>query len=98
MVGHGMGTRMPINVTRSLLAAAIDGNMNTATFVKDENFGFEVPKFVPGVDPKYLNPRNTWDDKAAYDQAAKKLVGLFISNFEQYLQSVDNDVKDALVF
>ena len=72
--------------------------MNTATFVKDENFGFEVPKFVPGVDPKYLNPRNTWDDKAAYDQAAKKLVSLFISNFEQYLPSVDNDVKDALVF
>ena len=96
--GHGIGSRMPINVTRSLLAAAIDGNLNTATFVKDENFGFEVPKFVPGVDPKYLNPRNTWDDKAAYDQAAKKLVGLFISNFEQYLPSVDNDVKDALVF
>ena len=38
------------------------------------------------------------EDKTAYDQAAKKLINLFISNFEQYLPSVDNDVKDALVF
>jgi phosphoenolpyruvate carboxykinase (ATP) len=52
--------------------------------------------FVPGVDPKYLNPRNTWQDKAAYDKAAAKLINLFMANFEQYLPNVDNDVKSAL--
>lgn len=88
---------MPINVTRSLLTAAINGDLNDVSFVKDVNFGFEVPKFVPGVDPKYLDPRNTWEDKEAYDLAAKKLISLFMENFEQYLPDVDSDVKDSLV-
>ncbi len=88
---------MPINVTRSLLTAAINGDLNEVSFVKDVNFGFEVPKSVPGVDPKYLDPRNTWEDKEAYDVAAKKLISLFMENFEQYLPDVDSDVKDALV-
>jgi len=95
--GHGIGSRMPINVTRSLLTAAINGDLNEVSFVKDVNFGFEVPKSVPGVDPKYLDPRNTWEDKEAYDVAAKKLISLFMENFEQYLPDVDSDVKDALV-
>jgi phosphoenolpyruvate carboxykinase (ATP) len=95
--GHGVGSRMPINVTRSLLTAAINGDLNDVSFVKDVNFGFEVPKFVPGVDPKYLDPKNTWEDKEAYDLAAKKLISLFMENFEQYLPDVDSDVKDALV-
>ena len=94
--GHGIGARMPIKVTRSLLTAAISGDLDEATFIKDANFGFEVPMFVPGVDPKYLNPRNTWQDKAAYDKAATKLINLFMANFEQYLPNVDNDVKSAL--
>ena len=94
--GHGVGARMPIKVTRSLLTAAINGDLDQATFIKDANIGFEVPMFVPGVDPKYLNPRNTWQDKAAYDKAAAKLINLFMANFEQYLPNVDNDVKSAL--
>ena len=88
---------MPINVTRALLSAAINGSLDQAEFMKDPNFGFAVPKAVPGVDPSYLNPQDTWADKNAYDEAASKLVNLFMENFEQHLPNVDSDVKSALI-
>ena len=94
---YGVGSRMPINVTRALLSAAINGALDQAEFMKDPNFGFAVPKAVPGVDPSYLNPKDTWADKNAYDEAASKLVNLFMENFEQHLPNVDSDVKSALI-
>ena len=87
---------MPIEVTRALLSAAINNNLDQAEFVKDPNFGFDVPKSVQNVDPSYLNPRGTWKEVGAYDEAAKKLVNLFVENFEQHVPNVDNDVKHAL--
>ena len=94
--GYGNGSRMPIKITRALLSAAINNKLVQVEFVKDPHFGFAVPKSVPNVDPSYLNPRDTWEDVAAYDEAAKKLVNLFMKNFEQHLHSVDNEVRSAL--
>jgi len=48
------------------------------------------------VNPSYLNPRDTWEDVGAYDEAAKKLVNLFMKNFEQHVHNVDNEVRSAL--
>ena len=94
--GYGIGSRIPIKVTRALLSAAINNKLVQAEFVKDPHFGFAVPKSVPNVDPTYLNPRDTWEDVVAYDKAAKKLVNLFMKNFEQHVHNVDNDVRTAL--
>ena len=60
---YGIGSRMPIKATRALLNAALDGSLNDAEFRTDENFGFEVPVSVPGVDTAILTPRDTWADK-----------------------------------
>ena len=83
---YGTGRRMPIRATRALLAAALDGSLGRAGFRTDPNFGFAVPVSAPGigadvVDPKILDPRETWADKAAYDRQAKRLVGMFTANF-----------------
>ena len=94
---YGTGKRMPIRATRALLSAALEGSLNTVTFRKDRNFGFEVPVAVPGVDSALLDPRSTWADPAAYDAQAAKLVGMFVKNFAQYEAHVGEDVKAAAV-
>ena len=64
-------------------------------FRKDPNFGFEVPVSVPGVDTSILDPRNTWSNPAEYDAMAAKLVDLFVENFAQFADHVDEGVRQA---
>ncbi len=92
---YGVGSRMPIKATRALLNAALDGSLGEAEFRTDDNFGFQVPVAVPGVDSAILNPRETWADKVEYDAAAQKLVKLFIDNFAKFEAHVDQGVKEA---
>jgi phosphoenolpyruvate carboxykinase (ATP) len=94
---YGTGSRMPIKATRALLSAALDGTLAEGTFRKDPNFGFEVPVTVDGVDAKLLDPRSTWEDKAAYDAQAAKLVEMFADNFEKYVPFIDEDVKAVAI-
>ncbi|MCX7287473.1 MAG: phosphoenolpyruvate carboxykinase [Rhodobacterales bacterium] len=94
---YGTGKRMPIKATRALIAAALDGSLNGATFRKDPVFGFDVPAAVPGVDPALLDPRRTWADPLAYDAQAARLVGMFQRNFAQYVPHIDADVKAAAI-
>ena len=89
---YGVGKRISIKNTRTLLNAALSGNLSSVEMKKDENFGFEVPLSVNGVDAKILNPRDTWADPEAYDIQAKKLVSMFIENFKKF----ENDVEDAI--
>jgi phosphoenolpyruvate carboxykinase (ATP) len=91
----GTGRRMPIAVTRTLLAAALDGTLRNAGFRTDPNFGFAVPVAVAGVDAAILDPRATWTDKAAYDRQARRLVGMFAANFEKFEAHVDATVIGA---
>ncbi|QZH75126.1 MAG: phosphoenolpyruvate carboxykinase [Erythrobacter sp.] len=97
---YGVGQRMPIKATRSLLNAVLDGKMDEVEFRKDPNFGFDVPVHVPalaeaGIDQAVLDPRRTWADKDAYDDTAHKLVDLFVENFRQFADYVDEGVRQA---
>src|SRR3546814_12799357 len=87
---YGVGSRMPIQVTRALLNAALDGSLNNAEFRLDENFGFEVPVSVPGVDRNILDPRQTWAHGREYDTAALTLIGLFAANLETFSAHVQS--------
>ncbi len=92
---YGVGSRMPIKATRALLNAALDGSLKNAEFRNDPNFGFEVPVAVPGVDSAILDPRGTWSDPAEYDRTAAKLVDLFVQNFGDFADHVDEGVRQA---
>ncbi|MEX0277581.1 MAG: phosphoenolpyruvate carboxykinase [Ruegeria sp.] len=94
---YGVGSRMPIKATRALLTAALEGSLADAEFRKDANFGFDVPVSVPGVPEVLLDPRRTWDDQAAFDKQAEKLVQMFSENFEQYLPFIDEDIKAVAI-
>ena len=92
---YGEGHRMPIKVTRALLAGALDGSLANTDMRKDSYFGFEVPVAMPGIDAAILDPRGTWADAEAYDAQAVKLVGMFIENFAKFEAHVEPDVISA---
>lgn len=92
---YGVGERMPIKATRALLNAALDGTLAGAEYRMDPVFGFAVPTHVEGVDPKILNPRDTWADPEAYDAQAEKLADMFVANFEKFEEHVQPYVRAA---
>ena len=91
----GIGRRMPIQWTRTLLNAALDGNLANGHYRTDRYFGFKVPTAVEGVPTHILDPFKTWSDKGAYDAQAKKLVGMFADNFKRFDALVDAETKAA---
>jgi phosphoenolpyruvate carboxykinase (ATP) len=92
---YGEGTRMPIKVTRTLLNAALSGDLKNRTMRIDPIFGFKVPVLMPGIDAKVMTPRDTWADPNAYDDAAAKLAHMFHENFAKFIPYVDVDVVRA---
>jgi phosphoenolpyruvate carboxykinase (ATP) len=90
---HGVGNRMKIGHTRAMVHAALDGSLRDVPTTVDPVFGLHVPDSCPNVPPEVLNPRNTWDDKDAYDRAAANLARMFRENFADYEAYVDDDVK-----
>ncbi len=80
----GIGERMSIKLTRAIIDAIHDGSLLKTPTKTDPVFGFQVPTKCAGVPSKSLTPRNTWQDKAAFDATAAKLAHLFIDNFKKY--------------
>jgi phosphoenolpyruvate carboxykinase (ATP) len=91
----GVGKRMPIKVTRTLLTAALDGSLKNVQFRTDPYFGLSVPVSVPGVDSAILDPVKTWASEADFRKTAKGLVDMFAKNFVGFEQHVDKNVRDA---
>jgi len=85
---YGVGRRMDLKLTRAMVRAALAGKLDNVTTRREPVFGLQVPEHVPGVPDEVLDPRKTWKDAAAYDAQAKRLLGLFEKNFEQFKESV----------
>jgi phosphoenolpyruvate carboxykinase (ATP) len=92
---YGVGKRMPIDVTRALLTAALEGALDTIETDEHPVFRVLVPRRCPGVPQEMLDPRSTWADADAYDAAAAKLARLFSENFEHFAGRVSPDVAAA---
>jgi phosphoenolpyruvate carboxykinase (ATP) len=91
----GVGHRMSLTHTRAMVTAAIEGELNDVPCTPHPVFQVLVPQFCPGVPNEILDPRSSWPDKAAYDQAALHLAGLFQDNFAAKFGSVDHDIAAA---
>ncbi|HHI80018.1 MAG TPA: phosphoenolpyruvate carboxykinase (ATP) [Planctomycetes bacterium] len=80
---YGTGKRISIKHTRALLDAALRGDFDEGNveYEKHPIFGLLMPKSCEGVPSEILNPRNTWEDKDAYDRQALKLKEMFHENF-----------------
>ncbi len=92
---HGVGQRMKLAHTRTMIRAALAGELDRVSTRRDPVFGVEVPQQVSGVPDQVLDTRRTWTDHAAYDQQAHKLAELFRTNFEQFADDVPAAVREA---
>jgi len=82
---YGVGKRMSIKDTRACINSILDGSIKTSEFESIDVFNLSVPKTLDGVsNTKILNPKNTWQDKDAYDSTLKKLGSMFVDNFCKY--------------
>jgi phosphoenolpyruvate carboxykinase (ATP) len=92
---YGVGERMPIGMTRAIVAAILDGSLATAATEIDPIFGFAVPRAVPGIPPTVLHPRASWPDTAAYDATAARLARDLVENFQRFAADVPANVRAA---
>jgi phosphoenolpyruvate carboxykinase (ATP) len=92
---YGIGSRMKLSYTRAMITAALNDELETVEYKEHPVFGVSMPLSCPGVPAELLDPRNTWEDKGAYDQKANHLARLFNENFEAYASGVNEEIKAA---
>ena len=92
---YGKGKRMKLAYTRIMVDAAQSGIIDEAGFTHDHRFNVGIPKSCPGVPDELLVPRDTWDDKAAYDKMADKLASMFVKNTEERHPNMSPEIKAA---
>ncbi len=91
---NGSGKRISIKDTRGIINAILDGSIEEVETKIIPIFNFEVPTSLHDVNPKILDPRDTYEDPILWENKAKDLAGRFITNFKKY---TDNDEGKALV-
>lgn len=93
---YGVGHRMDINLTRAMVTAALNGDLEHVEYDLDPVFKVLVPKTCPNVPDDVLHPVNTWDDKDAFKANAEKLAKQFSSHFDKNFKGkVDKAIEDA---
>ena len=92
---YGIGERIDLPLTRSMVNAALSGELENVEYQKDVIFHIDVPKTCPGVPSKMLWPKNTWNDKDAYDVQAGKLAKQFSEAFDKAYGK--KKIKDSVV-
>ena len=92
---YGVGKRMSLKITRSLITAALNGELENVEYNTHEVFGLHFPTECPNVPNDVLNPKNTWKDKAAYDKKANELASKFVNNFKQFEVNANEEIMAA---
>ena len=90
-----LGSRMKLKYTRAMVTAALNGELENVEYKHDDIFNLEVPQECPNVPSEIMNPRDTWEDKAAYDVSAKKLAKMFYDNFTSKYPNMPENISGA---
>ena len=91
---NGTGKRISIRDTRGIIDAILDHSIDAAPTKTIPFFNFVVPTQLEGVDPKILDPRDTYAEASQWEEKAKDLAARFIKNFKKY---ETNEAGKALV-
>ena len=92
---YGVGSRMKLKYTRAMIASALEGRLENATYEEHPIFGLAMPTEVENVPTELLNPRNTWQDKEAYDAKAKVLAKSFKDNFSKFEENANEEIMSG---
>ncbi|MCH3955439.1 MAG: phosphoenolpyruvate carboxykinase (ATP) [Eubacterium sp.] len=92
---YGTGSRMKLRYTRAMVTAALNGEIENAEFKHDDLFNLDIPQSCSNVPSEVMNPRDTWADKEAYDQTARRLAGMFKKNFDENYPDMDKEIAEA---
>lgn len=93
--GYGKSNRISLKYTRAMITAALRGELDDVEYKEHNIFGLKMPVSVPNVPAEMLDPRNTWEDKAAYDRKANKLAEEFNKNFEKFAEYASEEMLQA---
>ena len=89
---YGTGGRIKLSYTRAMIAAALENKLDKADFTEHPIFGLQMPAWCPGVPSEILDPKGTWDDKAAYDAMAQSLADRFTANFKNFEELANEEI------
>jgi phosphoenolpyruvate carboxykinase (ATP) len=85
---YGVGRRIKLSYTRSMIRAAMAGELDEVAYQTHPVFGLHYPQSCPNIPDEILNPEATWDNAEAYRVHAEKLQAAFEENYKRY-QSTD---------
>ena len=92
---YGIGSRLSLKYTRSLITAALEGKLESIEYKNHEVFGLAMPTECDDVPSEILSPRNTWEDKSAYDLKANELAQAFNNNFKKYSDFANQEILNS---
>ena len=78
-----------------MITAALNNELENVEYKTHEVFGLDMPLSCPNVPSEILSPKNTWEDKAAYDKKAYHLAEQFVKNFEQFAENANDEILAA---
>ncbi|MCJ8306109.1 MAG: phosphoenolpyruvate carboxykinase (ATP) [Nitrosopumilus sp.] len=91
---YGIGKRIKIKYSRAMITAALSGKLDSVKYRHDDTFNLDIPTAIDDVPSEVLDPKNTWIDKEAYDDSAKKLSQMFVENFKKF-ENVSSEIINA---
>ena len=92
---YGVGNRISLKYTRAMITAALENKLNNIEYNTHKIFGLHMPKSCPNVPSEILSPKNTWENKLAYDKKANILAKAFNDNFIQFSDHANSEILSA---